>query len=99
MDPVLAVSDRRKVHQMGEVQVDALRGVTLSIAAGELLAMLAPSGSGKSTLLNILGGLTFQAVAASCTRIRIRSRPAHPRPMWRDASTGSRSVVRPANRT
>jgi len=57
MDPVLAVTDLRKVYPMGEVQVDALRGVTLALGSGELVVLLGPSGSGKSTLLNILGGL------------------------------------------
>jgi len=57
MDPVLAVTDLRKVYQMGEVRVEALRGVTLDLASGELLVLLGPSGSGKSTLLNVLGGL------------------------------------------
>ena len=57
MDPVLAVTDLRKVYQMGEVRVEALRGVTLDLARGELLVLLGASGSGKSTLLNVLGSL------------------------------------------
>jgi putative ABC transport system ATP-binding protein len=46
-----------KVYQMGEVQVQALRGVDLDLHKGEFSVLLGASGSGKSTLLNILGGL------------------------------------------
>ena len=46
-----------KVYTMGDVQVQALRGIDLELRGGEFVVMLGPSGSGKSTLLNILGGL------------------------------------------
>ena len=46
-----------KIYRTGDVEVHALRGVDMSLHAGELAVLLGPSGSGKSTLLNILGGL------------------------------------------
>ncbi len=46
-----------KTYHMGDVVVEALRGVDFDLNAGELVVLLGPSGSGKSTLLNILGGL------------------------------------------
>ncbi|HEY5809412.1 MAG TPA: ATP-binding cassette domain-containing protein, partial [Povalibacter sp.] len=46
-----------KVYGSGAVEVQALRGVDLELASGELIVLLGASGSGKSTLLNILGGL------------------------------------------
>src|SRR5512132_4575552 len=54
--PVFAARGLTKIYQMGEVTVEALRGVDFDLLPGEFVVLLGPSGSGKSTLLNILGG-------------------------------------------
>jgi putative ABC transport system ATP-binding protein len=56
-DAVFAARGLTKVYEMGEVRVEALRGIDFDLYAGEMVVLLGPSGSGKSTLLNILGGL------------------------------------------
>ena len=54
---VFSVKSLTKIYDMGEIQVNALRGVDMELYEGEMVVLLGPSGSGKSTLLNILGGL------------------------------------------
>jgi putative ABC transport system ATP-binding protein len=54
---VVDAHDLTKVYQMGQVEVQALRGASIQIANGEVVSIMGPSGSGKSTMMNILGCL------------------------------------------
>jgi len=54
---IIEISGLKKIYQQGKVQVHALRGVDLTIEAGEFTAICGPSGSGKTTLLNLIGAL------------------------------------------
>ena len=56
-EPILVATDVTKVYRTGDVAVEALKHLTLTVGSGELVAVMGPSGSGKTTLLNCLSGL------------------------------------------
>jgi putative ABC transport system ATP-binding protein len=53
----IIVKDLIKVYRLGKLEVQALRGLSMSVKEGEVVSIIGPSGSGKTTLLNIIGGL------------------------------------------
>jgi putative ABC transport system ATP-binding protein len=85
--PLLEATDLYRFYHAGEEETFALRGVSLSVAAGEILAIVGPSGSGKSTLLACLAGLDEPdggSVSVAGTRItrRPESERARLRARW-----------------
>jgi putative ABC transport system ATP-binding protein len=57
MATILKADNLEKIYRVGKVDVPALRGVSLAVQEGELIAIMGPSGCGKSTMLHLLGGL------------------------------------------
>ncbi|SPW39895.1 macrolide export ATP-binding/permease protein [Escherichia coli] len=74
MTPLLELKDIRRSYPAGDEQVEVLKGISLDIYAGEMVAIVGASGSGKSTLMNILGCLDK---ATSGTYRRRRSGCCH----------------------
>ena len=74
-DTVLAVRDVTKVFDEGRQRVHVLRGITMDVAAGELVALEGPSGSGKTTLLSIMGCI----LTPTSGELRVAGRPVRGR--------------------
>lgn len=62
--PVILLDDIWKIYQVGDVKVEALRGVTISIKQSEFVSITGPSGSGKSTMMNMVGALDIPSKGA-----------------------------------
>jgi len=91
MPAVIQLQDFQKTYRTGEIEVRAVRGVSLTVEAGEFVAIMGSSGSGKSTLMHLLGGLDRPDVGKG--EIRFRGKPVSLQPgsaldMYRNRDIG-----------
>jgi putative ABC transport system ATP-binding protein len=87
--PLIELAGVEKVYRMGKVDYRALRGVDLSISAGEMVAVVGPSGSGKTTILNLITGID-RPTAGSVTvdEKRLDEMSEEELAVWRGANVG-----------
>src|SRR5438477_231564 len=86
---LIKLEDIRKTYHLGEIDVPVLKGVSLNIDRGELVALMGTSGSGKTTLMNILGCLDRPTSGAySLDGERIDRMPADDRALVRNKKIG-----------
>jgi putative ABC transport system ATP-binding protein len=87
--PLIELAGVEKVYRMGKVDYRALRGVDLSIAAGEMVAVVGPSGSGKTTILNLITGIDRPtAGAVTVDEKRLDEMSEEELAVWRGANVG-----------
>jgi len=86
---VIRAADVRKTFQLGGRQLEALKGVTLSVDRGEFVSIMGPSGAGKSTLLHIFGGLDRPTDGSVLVNGRdLFEMPENERPAFRNRNIG-----------
>ena len=87
--PLIELEGVEKMYRMGKVDYPALRGVDLSIVAGEMVAVVGPSGSGKTTILNLITGIDRpSAGAVTVDGKRLDEMSEEELAVWRGANVG-----------
>ena len=88
-EDIVTISQLSKVYRQGEIQVTALDQISLTIPAGEFLALMGPSGSGKSTLLHIIAGID-RPTSGECVvqKVRVTELDESALADWRNQNVG-----------